>query len=67
VKVKIERNLELIEFASTGAVIVIISSLIIVYCNEKESIEVRLIDPLMSLVSIAILLGLSYPYSEFSL
>lgn len=50
----------------SGAVIVIVCSTIIVFCKENQSMIVRLIDPALSLVSIAILLGLSYPYSELS-
>lgn len=47
-----------------SAVVVIICSTIIVFCSEKQSTIVRMIDPILSLVSIAILLVLSYPYSE---
>lgn len=43
---------------------VIICSTIIVFCGESESLSARLVDPILSLVSIAILLGLSYPYSK---
>lgn len=42
----------------------IICSVIIVFCDNKEAIEVRLVDPMLSLVSIFLLLGLSYPYSK---
>lgn len=49
---------------TTGSVMVIICALVIVMCNEKESLEIRLIDPIFSLISIAILLVLSYPYSK---
>lgn len=60
------KNLPIVEFhvSIAGAVVVIICSAIIVFCKENDSIQVRLIDPLMSLVSIGILLGLSYPYSK---
>lgn len=51
----------------TGAVMVIICSAIIVFCGESESLLARLVDPVSSLVSIAILLALSYPYSKLSL
>lgn len=46
---------------------VIICSTIIVFCGESESLLARLVDPVLSLVSIAILLGLSYPYSKLQL
>lgn len=49
-----------------GIVLVLICSLIIVMLEDKESIEVRLIDPILSLVSIAVLLGLSFPYSKYA-
>ena len=45
----------------------ILCGAIIVFFGDRESILVRLVDPIFSLVSIALLLGLSYPYSKFSL
>lgn len=50
----------------SGAVAVIVCSSIIVFCKGTTSLEYRLIDPMMALVSIGFLLFLSYPYSEFS-
>ncbi|KAG5672252.1 hypothetical protein PVAND_002394 [Polypedilum vanderplanki] len=47
-----------------SSVMVIICALIIVMCNEREALEIRLIDPIFSLISIAILLILSYPYMK---
>lgn len=65
---KVERKSQKVHELSRdvcSAVVVIVCSTIIVFCKENQSTLVRLIDPLLSLVSIAILLGLSYPYSKF--
>ena len=67
---KIERKSQKVHELSRdvcSAVLVIVCSTIIVYCKENQSTIVRLIDPILSLVSIVILLGLSYPYSKLNL
>lgn len=48
-----------------SAFFVIVCSIIIVYCKEKDNFFVKIIDPFFSLLSIGVLLFLSYPYSEF--
>lgn len=67
---KIERKSQKVHELSRdvcSAVLVIVCSTIIVFCKENQSTVVRLIDPILSLVSISILLGLSYPYSKLKL
>ncbi|CRK92631.1 CLUMA_CG006173, isoform A [Clunio marinus] len=66
-KAKIEQKSQKVHELSRdvcSAVIVIICSVIIVFCKEKESIFARLVDPILSLVSIGVLLVLSYPYMK---
>lgn len=48
-----------------SAFFVIVCSIIIVFCQEKDSFIVKIVDPAFSIISIAVLLGLSYPYSEY--
>lgn len=59
-------SLDLLALSISGCFIVILCSSIIVFCKDNQSASVRLVDPLLALVSIAILMSLSYPYSEFS-
>lgn len=47
-----------------SGVVVIVCSTIIVCFKDVQSVGVRLVDPVLSLVSITILLWLSYPYSK---
>lgn len=47
-----------------SAFFVIVCSIIVVFCQEKNSYVVKIVDPAFSIISIAVLLGLSYPYSE---
>lgn len=50
---------------SCSAFFVIVCSIIVVFCQEKDNLAVKMIDPAFSLLSIAVLLFLSYPYSKF--
>lgn len=65
---KVERKSQKIHELSRdvcSGVVVVVCSTIIVCFKDTQSIGVRLIDPVLSLVSITILLWLSYPYSKF--
>lgn len=47
-----------------SAFFVIVCSIIIVFCQDKDALVVKIVDPAFSIISIAVLLGLSYPYSK---
>ncbi|KAL7018742.1 hypothetical protein ACKWTF_010891 [Chironomus riparius] len=47
-----------------SSVMVIICSIVIVVCNDKESFETQFIDPFFAILSIVLLLTLSYPYMK---
>jgi solute carrier family 30 (zinc transporter), member 1 len=47
-----------------SAFFVIVCSIIIEFCHEKDTFVVKMIDPTFSIISIIVLLTLSYPYSK---